>query len=61
VRWFTAGGGLKPGESHEQAALRELREENRADEGPAGPGSVAQLLAFLPTDGPPARPVTVAG
>jgi 8-oxo-dGTP pyrophosphatase MutT (NUDIX family) len=27
LRWFTAGGGLEPGESHEQAALRELREE----------------------------------
>ena len=27
VRWFTPGGGLAPGESHEQAALRELQEE----------------------------------
>jgi 8-oxo-dGTP pyrophosphatase MutT (NUDIX family) len=27
VRWFTPGGGLAPGESHVQAALRELREE----------------------------------
>lgn len=27
VRWFTPGGGLAPGESHQQAALRELREE----------------------------------
>ncbi|MFG2557214.1 NUDIX hydrolase [Streptomyces sp. NPDC048581] len=27
VRWFTPGGGLAPGESHEQAALRELHEE----------------------------------
>ncbi|WP_322724150.1 NUDIX hydrolase [Streptomyces spongiae] len=27
MRWFTAGGGLESGESYEQAALRELREE----------------------------------
>jgi 8-oxo-dGTP pyrophosphatase MutT (NUDIX family) len=27
TRWFTAGGGVEPGENHEQAALRELREE----------------------------------
>ncbi|WP_329203811.1 NUDIX domain-containing protein [Streptomyces sp. NBC_00683] len=27
LRWFTVGGGLGPGETHEQAALRELREE----------------------------------
>lgn len=25
--WITPGGGLQPGESHEQAARRELREE----------------------------------
>jgi 8-oxo-dGTP pyrophosphatase MutT (NUDIX family) len=25
--WITPGGGLEPGESHEQAALRELHEE----------------------------------
>ncbi|MFI7704224.1 NUDIX hydrolase [Nonomuraea sp. NPDC049480] len=27
TRWFTVGGGVRPGESHQQAALRELREE----------------------------------
>jgi 8-oxo-dGTP pyrophosphatase MutT (NUDIX family) len=26
-RWMTAGGGVDPGEDHDQAALRELREE----------------------------------
>jgi 8-oxo-dGTP pyrophosphatase MutT (NUDIX family) len=27
VRWFTPGGGLAPGESQVQSALRELRQE----------------------------------
>jgi 8-oxo-dGTP pyrophosphatase MutT (NUDIX family) len=31
--WFTAGGGLKEGESFEQAARRELREETGLDAG----------------------------
>lgn len=26
-RWMTPGGGVDPGESHDQAAVRELREE----------------------------------
>ncbi|UCM86950.1 GNAT family N-acetyltransferase [Streptomyces marincola] len=27
THWYTAGGGLEPGETHEEAALREIREE----------------------------------
>ena len=27
ARWITPGGGVDPGEAHEEAALRELREE----------------------------------
>lgn len=27
ARWITPGGGVDPGETHEEAALRELREE----------------------------------
>jgi 8-oxo-dGTP pyrophosphatase MutT (NUDIX family) len=26
-RWITPGGGVDPGESHDEAAIRELREE----------------------------------
>jgi 8-oxo-dGTP pyrophosphatase MutT (NUDIX family) len=34
--WFTPGGGLEPGESHEEAAKRELHEETGLD-APMGP------------------------
>jgi 8-oxo-dGTP pyrophosphatase MutT (NUDIX family) len=34
--WFPSGGGLQPDETHEQAALRELREETGI-EAPLGP------------------------
>lgn len=35
--WFTVGGGLEPGESYEQAALRELSEETGLTDIPLGP------------------------
>lgn len=36
-RWFSPGGGLRPGETHAQAALRELREETGLTGVPLGP------------------------
>ena len=35
--WITVGGAVEPGETYEQAALRELREETGIDDVPLGP------------------------
>jgi len=37
IYWATPGGGLEPGESFEQAALRELAEETGFEAGEIGP------------------------
>lgn len=36
-RWYAVGGGVEPAESHEQAALRELREETGLADVTLGP------------------------
>lgn len=50
--WFTVGGGLDPGETTQQAAARELREETGLDVAPDRLGQpVWQELMDFPFDG----------
>ncbi|MFF3553477.1 NUDIX hydrolase [Streptomyces tsukubensis] len=45
--WFTPGGGLESGETHEQAALRELAEETGITEVRLGPAIWRRHCSFL--------------
>lgn len=44
--WFTPGGGLAPGESHEDGALRELAEETGLVDVPLGPAVWERTCVF---------------